>query len=336
MLGHTQILPIIIILIAIIALGVVCCVTYKIATPHYMRQKHFFVNTILPLLLFSITNMAILESGGILQIAAWYDYLHLNFMSPLRSAFPTIISICTTILGLLVIFALLYPKLSIYPLGAYLKKDKKYWVAFLVRNNGLWEIYDMHAELYAYIENSDGHKQIKTIPLEITSKYPILEWRYGHENQNSIMIETKNNVIRRNKIREQNIQLELLVKVVHPLSRITKVYKQVFALSDIHYGYFKNYRLRRFNIDTKEPIKKCLPKEILWRISNVLQYIEFLLLLVIIIGTCWYIIVPQTQEQIVCSIEKGYYIMSLSIAIIEVTRQIMRCPIKCKKVESSI
>ncbi len=333
-----QIVSAIIILSAVFALGRIVVAVRKYADEHTMRTRAFWVHTLLPLVLLCILNMYILACGGLLSIATWYDNLRLSVTGPLRLIFPTIVSICTTILGLLVMFAILYPKLSIYPQGAYVTDGHKYWLAFLAKNTGFWEIYGLEAYLNIIEESADniGHKQIKPVRMDITSSYPILEWRYGHENQNSILIETKNNTINKKKLHEIHAQLELLVKVMHPISRITKVYQQTFALTDIHRGYFQDCRLIRYNPKTKSFITNRLPQETRWIASNILKRIEVWLLLIWSIGIGWYIVTNPGSEHTICMTESGYTIGAITIAIIEITRQLVRCPIESKEVESSI
>lgn len=322
-----------------IVLGRICYAVYKYAPVHTMRERAFWIHTIFPLLILCVLNIAMLRQGGILQLALWYDNLHLTVIEPLRAAFPIVVSICTTILGLLVVFSILYPSLSIYPYGAYVKDGHKYWLSFLMKNNSLWEIYGLEAYLNVFEENQNnlGHKQISPVKLDLTSTYPILEWKFGHENQNSILIETKNNTINKNKLREKNAQFELLVKVMHPISRITKVYKQHFNLSDIHYGYFKNCRLYRY--DPKDKTKHLLSrllKEKLWEISNVLRQIELFLITAWILLICWYIIVNPHTEYGICVTEWTYAWLSIVIAIIEMARQISKCPTKNIKTNTNL
>lgn len=332
------ILPIIVLLTIVIVLGWICYATYKYSAAHYMRKREFLSHTVVPLLVFGVFNMLILIGGGILQLVSWYDIIRLRVLDPLRAAFPITISICTTMLGLLVVFAILYPKLSIYPQAAYTREGHKYWYAFMVQNVGLWEIYDMQAQLNTFVEdeNNLGHKHVTPVELDITSYYPVLAWRFGHENQNSILIETKNNTLNKKKLHEDNAQFELHVKVMHPISRIIKEYTQTFALTDIHYGGFKNCRLYRYHAKDGNKLSELLPKEIRWRVSNVLRQVEILLLIVWIFGVCGYIIYTPCEESRICIAEWGYYWVSLIIAFVEISRQIARCPIKSKKVDSNI
>ena len=332
------ILPIVVLLATIIVLGRICYATSKYSTAHYMRKGEFWSHTVVPLLVFGILNMLILIGGGILQLVSWYDIVRLSVLEPLRAAFPITISICTTMFGLLVVFAILYPKLSIYPQVAYTSEGNKHWYAFMVQNVGLWEIYEMQAQLYTFIEdeNNLGHKHVTPVKLDITSNYPVLAWRFGHENQNSILIETKNNTLNKKKIHESNAQFELHVKVMHPISRIIKEYTHTFALTDIHYGGFKNCRLYRYNAKEGNMLSELLPKEIRWRVSNILRQVEILLLVVWVFGVCGYIMHTPCDESCICMAEWGYYWASLIIALVEIARQIARCPIRGKKVDSNI
>ena len=184
--------------------------------------------------------------------------------------------------------------------------------------------------------NGRDNKKITAVPLDITSKASVLGWRFAHSNENTILVETKDQVFKKDQFKKNCDRLELRVKITHPLSRITKVFVREFTMNDIHYGEFINHRLIRKSKKTGHKIQRELPKIICWRIAELLKNIEFSILLLLLITMGWYVSFTPSNEIIICVASYCFYIAVLTTSIMEIVRQVMQRPMTCKLCESSI
>ena len=333
-----KILPILVLTSSIIVL-VALSIFYYSKDPHCLRSRLFIIHTTLPMIVVGIGGMIVLYSGGLDLAADIYDRVHFNIIEPLTNALPITMKLLTTIFALLLTFIIVRPRIQIFPIAAYETSGNKYWLSFSVKNISWWDGFDMKAELYSYqIDNKDGRddKRITDIPLDITAKTSVLGWRFAHSNVNTILVETKDQVFKKNQFKQNRERLELRVRITHPLSRITKVFIREFTMYDIHYGEFSNHKLIRKDQEKIIEFKRELPKVICWRVSEWLKTLEFVFLLIVLIEIGWYVSFTPSNEYIICVASYFFYIAVLVAGIMEIVRQIMQRPMTCELCESSI
>lgn len=302
---------------------------------HRLKSREFVLHTIGSMTIFCLANMSILMCGGINCVVTIYEFLHTDVWEPLKESMPLIVSLLTTMLGLLLTFRMIRPRIAIYPLVAYEVINGKYWLTFQIRNLGWLECIDMKVDLYeCHIEQRDGvaNKVMTPIKLEPLAQSTMIDWKYGDSNDNAYLIEVCNNTFERNVFKASKKFLELRVKLTHPLSRITKVFVRDYTPHDIHYGEFIEYKLRRYsNGDKQKVINKLLKKDIMWRISRYLKDIEAVLILMIFVGTTTILVLHNSDKNLLNDcIEWLFYGFSIVIAIVEITRQYIKRPIKSK------
>lgn len=307
---------------------------------HRLKSRLFIIHTVFPIIVVGMGGMFVLWFGGIDCAADLYDKLHFNIVEPLRKTLPVTIRLLTTIIALLLTFIIVRPKLQIYPIAAYEISNNQYWLTFSVKNISWWDGFDMKAELFSYqIDSTDGrdNKAIKVIPLDITSKSSVLGWRLAHSNENTILVETKNQVFKKNQFKNSDNRLELRVTITHPLSRITKVFVREFTKFDIHHGEFIDHDIRRYSRENhQQVITKTLPKVTCWKIAERLKSIEFWIIILLIFEIGWYVTFTPSNENIICIASYLFYSAVLATGIMEIVRQILQRPMKCKFCESSI
>ena len=301
---------------------------------HRLRSREFVLHTIGSMTIFCLANMSILMCGGINCVVTIYEFLHTDVWEPLKDSMPLIVSLLTTMLGLLLTFRMIRPRIAIYPLVAYEVINGKYWLTFQIRNLGWLECIDMKVDLYeCHFEPRVGgvNKVMKPIKLEPLSQSTMIDWKYSDSNDNTYLIEACNNVFERKIFKESGHFLELRVKLTHPLSRITKVFVQDYFAEDIHYGEFIEYKLRRFsNGDKQQKIDSLLKKDIMWRASRSMKIVEAILILLLFIGTSVTIVSTHGKDNIFLNecVVWLYYGFSMVIAVIEIIRQYVKRPIK--------
>lgn len=337
------ILPGIVIVAAVISMFVLGRAYNWQPEMHRLRSREFVIHTVGSMAFFCVAGMGILMSGGIDSVISIYDFLHNVVLEPLRESLPLILSILTTMLGLLLTFRVIRPRVAIYPLAAYEVINGKYWLTFQVRNLGLLECIDMKVDLYeCHFEPRDGgvNKVMKPIKLEPLSQSTMIDWKYSDSNDNTYLIEACNNIFERNIFKESKHFLELRVKLTHPLSRITKVFVQDYYAEDIHHGEFIEYKLRRFrNGDKQQHVNRLLKKDIMWRASRYMKIIEIMLILIVFLGTVVTIVLTHRKENPITPNECMvwlYYGFSMVIAVLEIIRQYVKRPIESQPEDTNI
>lgn len=342
----TYIIPLVIMILTALELIYLLIIYDRDVEKHALCQRYFWFHVLGPMFLLGYINMVVLHQGGVICIADLHTKIS-DFWESVRCGFPTSISIFTTIFGLFVIYYMLYPRLQIYPLAAYERFGGKEWLTFLVRNIGYWETNDIRSTLLVSTKEVNGDKKIERLSLDITNNLAILDWRFDHENRNSVLIETKSRdpegredntgTFDPHEAKKKNQRLELYVKVIHPLSRVSKVFRKEFALSDIHYGSFKSCSLERNHkdYDQKHPIKERLFKEKMWSVSNYIERFKKWLLIAAFIFMVIYISFFKEMKT-VDIFYWIYYVLSVLLIVLEGILQLCRRPIQCAQCESSL
>lgn len=336
-----HIIPGIVILVAIISMFVLGHTYNQQPEMHRLKSREFIIHTIGSMTLFCFVSMSILMCGGIKSVVAIYDVLHSDVWEPLKESMPLVVSLSTTMLGLLLTFRLIRPRVAIYPLAAYEVINGKYWLTFQVRNLGWLECIDMKVDLYeCHFEQRDGvvNKVMKPIKLEPLAQSTMIDWKYGDSNDNTYLIEVSNNTFERNVFKESGKFLELRVKLTHPLSRITKVFVRDYTSHDIHYGEFIEYNLRRYrNGDKQKVVNKLLKKDIMWRTSRYLKVIEATLILLAFIGMTTMLVLHNSDKTLSYDcVEWSFYGFCMAIAIAEIIRQYFKRPTKSQLEDTNI
>lgn len=308
---------------------------------HLLRSRTFWVNSILPMTLISVGGMILLECGGLKVIIEWYSLFH-DKIQNLRLAMPITMGLLTTFIGLVVTFRLIHPRVMLYPLAAYEKINGKWWLSFLLKNNGWWECIDLKAELFeCEFEKcgNDYNKKMEPIALDTLATASVIGWTFGHSNENTYLIETKYNVFHKKHFLQSDAILELRVRLTHPLSRITNVFIQHYKATDIHYGVFEGHGLVRFaNGDQTARRKNLIMKDVFWRAANILKILEGVVFVFLLFVVCYCMTMANSHnpECLNMTVTSIFYWGMLLEAVLELIRQTLICPFDSKPNESNI
>lgn len=332
------ILPGIIIIATIIVMIILWKAYGKDSRMHLHRSKEFVVHTIGSMLVICIGGMFVLIFDGLWAVENIYKWLHDSLLEPTKSALPTVVSILTTFIGMILTFRFIHPRIAIYPLAVYeLGEKRDYWLTFHVQNLGWSECIDMKAELFDCHFQDRGfgfNKVMKDMKLVPLAQSTLIGWRLGHTNDNSYLIETEGKYFKKNIFARSDHFLELRIKLTHPISRITKVFVQDFMPTDIHYGEFIGDCLVVYNDDTGRPISS--PKVKAFHRARRLKIVEAICLLSVFVISAAYIVTEPLCEMPIKFFHCLFYLVVMSTAIIELIRQYAKRPIQSEKSDTNI
>ncbi len=298
-------------------------------TSHFFctRDKRFWTHVIMPLFLLVGCGMCCLMCGGLTWIKDIIISTHDNFLKPLKKTFPICTGVCTTILGLIVMFRFFYPKLKIHPIAAIEHNSNGYWLTMMVENVDWWECYDIEAKLYKCRYQCDNNRKNKIqepITLDNTSLLNELGWKFSDETIKTVFIETEYcDMASVMNIKSEKEFLELRVSATNPISRVKKVFVQTFNKSDLFPGEFKSGKF--IGQQSEEPslgnyIKK---KDCYWRVTKWVKALEACAILINLILIVITVIFNLSYE----SLNWVVYGLIISISIIEIVRQVLQRPI---------
>lgn len=166
-----------------------------------------------------------------LTIVLW-DKIHTRFVVK----YPLLATIIGACIALMCDYFVISPKVYVSPNAYYsLDPNKKSDVLrFYIENRSLFDCIDIHIDAYkCKYKNKVGDLSFKKIELPI-SDITTMSGRWASNNDKSIIVSA---LIKKEEVIDTNVEyIEIIVKVTHALSRVTKTITQQYYRADIYNG----------------------------------------------------------------------------------------------------
>lgn len=174
-----------------------------------------------------------------LTIVLW-DKIHTKFVIK----YPLLTTIIGAYIALMCDYFVISPKVYVSPNAYYsLESNMKGDVLkFYIENRSLFDCIDIHIDAYkCCCKNKVGDLSLKKIKLSV-SDIATMAGRWASNNDKSIIVSTAS--IKKENVLETDFDyIEMIVKVTHALSRVTKIITQQYYRADIYNGVMEKDKL---------------------------------------------------------------------------------------------
>lgn len=167
--------------------------------------------------------------------------IHMNLVVQ----YPLLTTIIGACIALMCDYFLISPKVYVSPNAFYsleLNKKNEEVLRFYVENRSLFDCIDIHVDAYkCCCKNSAGDLSLNKIKLSV-SDIATMAGRWASNNDKSVIFSTSS--IKKKEILKTDFDcIEIVVKVTHALSRVTKTITQQYYRADMYNGVMENDKL---------------------------------------------------------------------------------------------
>ena len=165
--------------------------------------------------------------------------------------YPLITTIIGAFIALLCDYFIIHPKLYVSPNAFYTmdkcKKDngeieEKEVLKWYIENRSLFDCVDIHIDAYeCTCNNNEGDVSMRKVDLRV-NEIATMAGRWASNNDKSITV-TAPNKSKDELLKDDFDYIELVVKITHALSRVTKVITQQYYRADIYKGVMEKEKL---------------------------------------------------------------------------------------------
>lgn len=175
------------------------------------------------------------------------DKIHNNLVV----RYPLITTIIGAFIALLCDYFIIHPKLYVSPNAFYVKDkcknengevEEKEVLKWYIENRSLFDCIDIHIDAYeCACNNKEGDLTMKKIKLRVND-ISTMAGRWASNNDRAILVTAKDKS-KEELLKDDFDYIEVVVKVTHALSRVTKVITQQYCRADIYNGVMENDKL---------------------------------------------------------------------------------------------
>lgn len=182
------------------------------------------------------------------------EYIINNMHDNLTAKYPLLTTIVGAFIALLCDYFVVYPKMYVSPNAFFTiqKKDKKDCngqngeteevLKWYIENRSLFDSIDIHVEAYkCTCFNQKGDIRMEPVEMRV-SNISTMAGRWATNHDNAITITAKD-VKKEDILSDEFDYIELVVKVTHALSRVTKVITQQYYKADFYNGVMEQEKL---------------------------------------------------------------------------------------------
>lgn len=165
--------------------------------------------------------------------------------------YPLITTIMGAFIALLCDYFIIHPKLYVSPNAFYVmdkckndegKVEEKEVLKWYIENRSLFDCIDIHIDAYeCTCNNKEGDLRKKKMKLRVTD-ISTMAGRWASNNDKAILVAAKEKS-KAELLKDDFDYIEVVVKVTHALSRVTKVITQQYCRADIYNGVMENEKL---------------------------------------------------------------------------------------------